>query len=118
MGTLAETLELPSIGPLGAPNLSKLLTPRKKNENLNVFFYVQIGAQELSLEGGETGSEERASIHFPRTAGPRGGSLVTRTVALLVHAHFRPGPASSPAVSTWVEGKKKKTDKPEALLML
>lgn len=93
--------ELPS-----APNSDKSAYQGKSRVS-----YAQTGAQELSLEGQGTGTEEGASIHFPRKAEPRGGSLVTCTVALLVHAHFRPRPSSSPPESVlgW-KVRKRQTD--------
>ena len=75
------------------PNMFSMLTLEPKNK-----------------PGGQgTGSEERASIHFPRAAEPRGGSLITCTAAILVHAHFRPGLSSSPQESVlgWRERKRR-----------
>lgn len=83
--------------------------PRKKWKPECVF-YAQNGAQELSLEGGRTGNEERASIHFPRTAEPRGGSPVTCTVALLVHTHFRPASLPPESVLGWKEIKRRQSN--------
>lgn len=111
MGTLAEIPELPNAGSLVAPNTDKA-TFQGKSENLNVFSMLKMGPKNSAWRVGGTGSEEGASIHFPRTAEPRGGSPFTRTVTLLVHAHFRPGPASLPPESVlgWKEIKRRQSN--------
>ena len=117
VGTWAGPPALLSVGPL-APS-SDRAAYWAKSESLTCFLCSHWSLR--TQPGGRgTGSEERASIHFPRAAEPRGGSLITCTVAILVHAHFRPPLSSSPQKSVlgWRERKRRLPGTPCNMLPL
>jgi hypothetical protein len=110
VGTFAEPSELPSPGPQLTPYSDKAVC-QGKMENLNLFSMLKLDPRAQPGKGslGEgTGSEEGASIHFPRAAGAQRWEP-GHMHGCISYPHPLPaGPASPPPESVLGWRKKKR----------